>query len=136
MATLSAVLLAQRESDDTIAALCADFDVVVTDLGSRVEADTRSSAIRGRLESQDSEWLHLRSVFDPDGRRCTYSTIDLDQQDLYDEFDLIFRVRGMDLEALYDALAELLSAWRSRGRPRRHWIVQPYEPIEEDDDVQ
>lgn len=135
MPMLSLYLLAERDSNDILVTLLSDFDVVVTDLGNRVEAESRTDAIIGQLTDDDDDhnFLRLRLIFGPDGRVCTYATSDLTQEDRYNEFDVLFPTHRMGLNALYDALAELLTRWRSRGRPRSHWVTVPYEPTSDDD---
>lgn len=135
MPILSVCLLAERNSDAGIAARFDDFNVVVTDLGHRVEAYTRTDAIARHRHLPKDKLMRLRLVLGPDGQRCTYDDIDINNLDLYSEFDVLFSAPWIDVNALYEAIASLVTGWRQRGEPRVHWVAVPRDtsPDEHDD---
>jgi hypothetical protein len=135
MSTLSLWLQCDRMTDEDIAANFAEFDVAVVDPGVRAEAGQRADTIRELTNPSGSETdlIHLREIFGPDGRRCTHRPHDLARGDLYRQFDLLFPASGVDMVTLFEGVAQLIADWRVRGCPKHHTVVVPHNPPSDDE---
>jgi hypothetical protein len=81
----------------------------------------------------ETDLIHLRGIFGPDGRYCTHRTHDLAREDLYHQFDLLFPARRVDMATLFEGVTQLIADWRVRGCPKHHNVVVPHNPPSDDE---